>query len=184
MDLRPNREQENPVNVFYDTPEIATSSEAVLELDSFNNIPSEIIDLMVLDIPPSNFELPDSQFLKDEVLDKSDASARWYMSIIVSQMGHFSQRKHTDTTKKCFQNSVCQEIFQENDNDGRMCSNTGEKSIPCHVCRKIFQKDQFFIRHMLIHKGEKSFQCDVREFSRKGDLNRHLRIHSKENLLV
>ena len=52
----------------------------------------------------------------------------------------------------------------------------------CLICEKEFNNKSDFKRHLLIHTGEKSFQCEYceKKFSKNHNLKQHLRIHTEK----
>ena len=55
----------------------------------------------------------------------------------------------------------------------------------CMICEKEFNSKSHLKQHLLIHNGEKSFQCEYceKKFTRKWSLNTHVKIHTGERAL-
>ena len=60
-----------------------------------------------------------------------------------------------------------------------MLVHTGEKEFQCEVCEKKFSRQEHLKRHMLTHTKVKTHECDIcsKKFSLKDHLVQHFRIH-------
>ena len=63
-----------------------------------------------------------------------------------------------------------------------MNNTRGDRQFQCEKC---FTQKSYFTKHMKIHKVEKHYCQECRKrFSHTSDLNKHIRKHTGENLIV
>lgn len=63
---------------------------------------------------------------------------------------------------------------------------TATQANTCTICGKVLSSQSSLDRHMLVHSGERPFQCKIckMSFTTNGNMHRHARIHAKENDLA
>jgi len=56
----------------------------------------------------------------------------------------------------------------------------------CHICEKVFHRQDHLSRHLLTHTGERPFKCDicVAAFTRKDKLNIHMRKNHRDKEVI
>ncbi|XP_034070932.1 zinc finger protein 436-like [Gymnodraco acuticeps] len=62
----------------------------------------------------------------------------------------------------------------------------GENTFGCSLCEKTFKQRGNLNRHMRIHSGEKTFGCSVckKSFAQRGNLKQHMRVHTGEKPFI
>ncbi|XP_028319699.1 zinc finger and SCAN domain-containing protein 12-like isoform X2 [Gouania willdenowi] len=113
---------------------------------------------------------PDSDGEETDCSDTED-SEDWREPLSQSE----AQSEHMDMSCESFQTS---EVSTENNT--KETSHNREKPFGCDVCDK---HEKSLLGHMTVHTGEKPNECDVCQkiFITKTNLNRHIKIHTREN---
>ncbi|XP_037835881.1 zinc finger protein 2 homolog [Kryptolebias marmoratus] len=92
-------------------------------------------------------------------------------------------QSQSNTGERSLECQFCRKVFENNvDMKEHYKLHTGEKSLSCSVCGKVFKYNVNLLVHMRTHTGEKPYPCEIcgKCFSQKVNLNVHMRTHTGE----
>ncbi|GFY61518.1 zinc finger and SCAN domain-containing protein 23 [Trichonephila inaurata madagascariensis] len=186
-ELRQEREQETPFDISFDSRRIATASETILGQDSLNNdLLSQIIDTLLLEIPPSDFNFLDSQeeicVLNDELLATNLGSTIESNSEYVDLSNNRFKNDLSVESLKSSHSSKNSNTFIEDHNFETQAKPDIETAYHCDTCLNKFHSNDTLFKHKCIYSSEKPFQNEIyeRNFSQMEHLSKYTHAHTME----
>ncbi|GFO29926.1 Zinc finger protein [Plakobranchus ocellatus] len=94
------------------------------------------------------------------------------------------EKSHDADHLKPFPCNFCERRFSSQYmlNKHEKTSHISRREIKCHLCKKVFKRNENLTRHMLSHSGVKNFQCPECGvgFTEKGSLTRHFKAQHQQ----
>ncbi|GFY55307.1 zinc finger protein 84 [Trichonephila inaurata madagascariensis] len=181
------REQEIPFDISFDSRRIATASETILGQDSLNNdFLSQIIDTLLLKIPPSDFNFLDSQeemcVLNDELLATNFGSTIESNSEYVDLSNNVFKNDLSVESLKSSHSSKNSNTFIEDHNFQTQAKPDIETAYHCYTCLNKCHTNDTIFKHKCVYSSEKPFQHEIyeRNFSQVEHLSKYRNAHSME----
>ncbi|GFU84190.1 zinc finger and SCAN domain-containing protein 23 [Trichonephila clavipes] len=186
-ELRQKREQDIPFDISFDSRRIATASETTLGQVFLNNdFISQVIDSLLLEIPPSDFNFLDSQeetsVLKDELLaTNSDRTFESNSEYVVLSNNIFKNDFSVESLKSSHISKKSNKFIEDHNfqNQGKPDIET---AYHCDTCLSKFHSNDTLFKHKCIDSSEKSFQHEIyeRNFSQMEHLSEYRKAYSTE----
>ncbi|GFY45715.1 zinc finger protein 84, partial [Trichonephila inaurata madagascariensis] len=177
-ELRPETVEEDSFGIPYDNRRTPTARDALLGMDSLNNeLLSQNIDSLLLEIPPSDFNIFDSKdkmsILKGELLATNFGSTSdnsWENTELSNNLfQHDFSAEHLNPSWSY----INSKSFTEDCNFQTQAKSNFETLYPCDTCLNTFNSKDMLLRHKCIFSRDKHFQYEIyeRNFSPTGHLS-------------
>ncbi|GFT66700.1 zinc finger protein 583 [Trichonephila clavipes] len=186
-ELRQEREQEIPFDISFDSRRIAKARETILVQDALtNDFLSQVIDALLLEIPPSDFNFLDSQeemcVLNDELLaTNSDRRIECNSEYVVLSNNILKNDLSVESLKSSH-SSKNSNTFIEDLNFQTPAKPDIETAHHCDTSLNKFHSNDTLFKHKCIDSSDKSFQHEIyeRDYSQMEHLTEYIKAHSTE----
>ncbi|GFV19268.1 zinc finger protein 16 [Trichonephila clavipes] len=186
-ELRQEREQDIPFDISFDSRRIAIASKTTLGQVYLNNdFISQVIDSLLPQIPPSDFNFLDSQeemnVLNDELLcTNSDRTIESNSEYVVLSNNIFKNDFSVESLKYSHISKNSNTFIEDHNfqNQGKPDIDTADH---CDICLSKFHSNDTLFKHKCIDSSEKSIQHEIyeRNFSQMEHLLEYRKAHSTE----
>ncbi|GFT61366.1 zinc finger protein 28 homolog [Trichonephila clavipes] len=186
-ELRQEKEHKIPFDISFDIRRIATASETLLGQNSLtNDFLSQVIDALLLEIPPSDFNFLDSQeemsVLNDELLATNFGRTMESNSEYVVLGDNIFKNDFSVESLKSSHSSKNSNTFIEDFNFQTPAKPDIETAYHCDTCLSKFHSNDTLSKHKCIDLSDKSFQHEIyeRDYSQMEHLTEYRKAHSTE----
>ncbi|GFT61372.1 zinc finger protein 287 [Trichonephila clavipes] len=186
-EIRQDREQESSFDISFDTRRIPTASETILGQDTLSNdFLSQVIDSLLLEIPPSDFNFLDSHkemsVLNDELLAENFGNSIESNSEYVVLSNDIFKNDLSVENLKSSKISKNSNTFIEDFNFQTPAKPDIETAYHCDFCLSKFHSNDTLFKHKCIDSSDKSFHHEIyeKDYSQMEHLTEYRKAHSTE----